>query len=102
MAEREAMVAAKPAKDRSDYLAFKERSKQKSRLKKEIAKTTERVELLEKEIENLAEQIGEAGESNDWQNWQSLTDRKSTLEEETLELVEKLEALEEEQKQFDD
>ncbi|HKK20453.1 MAG TPA: hypothetical protein VJ983_03195, partial [candidate division Zixibacteria bacterium] len=67
---------------------------QRSRLKKDIDKTRNRIERLEIELEEITEELTERIPKSDWEKLQEATDKKTTMEEELLELYHNLEGLE--------
>lgn len=85
---------AKDSKSKQSYLEFKEKSKQRSKLKKEIDKTKESITALEQEVHSLAEKLNGQIPADDWEQLQQTTERKNHIEEEILELYMKLEELE--------
>jgi len=84
----------KPVKSKDDYLAFKEQSKQRGRLKKELKATQEAIVNLEKELTDLQRGIESGIPRDDWEALQAASDRKGAAELELLEKYERLEELE--------
>jgi len=77
------------------FMSFKEKSKQRSRLKKEIQATRSKIADAEKEIEKLTEALNHHIPKSDWEKLSETTNRKNELEDEVLKLYQKLESLEE-------
>ena len=87
-----------PVKETSSkqaYLKFKEKSKARARLKKDIQSTRDRIKDMEKEIEVLTEAIDSGIPRSDWEKLAEATKRRNQLEEDILDLYHKLEELEE-------
>jgi len=97
--EKQAIQAPpQPARERKSseaFLSFKEKSKQRSRLKKEIQATRDEIAAAEEEIEKLTEALTHQIPKSDWEKLTEATDRKNKLEEEVLKLYQKLEDLQE-------
>lgn len=87
-------AAVKLQKDKTDFLEFKEASKRRSRLKKQIEFTREKVAEMEIELTELVEKLNNGVPADDWEQLQALTKRKQELENEIIELYETLEELE--------
>ncbi|MBD3258451.1 ATP-binding cassette domain-containing protein [candidate division GN15 bacterium] len=87
-------VPRKSEKQKQDYLEFKEQSKKRARLKKDIAGTREHIEKLEAELNELIGKLDDPALGDDWQKLQDLTRRREELEDQILRLYEKLEELE--------
>jgi len=87
--------AEKPVKSKEAYLAFKEKSRQRGRHKKQLAATRQRIEEGEQELENLQRAVDGEIPPEDWERLNSTTVRITELEEELLKLYAKLERLEE-------
>jgi ATP-binding cassette subfamily F protein 3 len=93
-------VAAPPspktreAGSREAYLAFKEQSRRRSRHKKLLASTRQRIVDLESELRQAGEDIHENIPRSDWERLNETTERKQQLEEELLKLYANLEKLE--------
>ncbi len=77
------------------YLDFKEKSKYRARLKKDIKATRKRIGEIEKEIETLTQAINHEIPKSDWEKLSQATARKNELEDEILVLYQQLEQLEE-------
>ncbi|MCK4461469.1 MAG: hypothetical protein KAW46_06670, partial [candidate division Zixibacteria bacterium] len=77
------------------YLAFKEKSRQRSRHKKLLQATREKISGHERELENLERAIEHEISPEDWERLNTATVRKKELEEELLGLYARLEKLEE-------
>ena len=90
--------APRPERKTSDskqaYFDFKERSRQRSRLKKEIEGTRTRIVKLESELERISDDLAHNIPKSDWEKLQHAADRKSRIEEEILDLYHRLEELE--------
>ena len=89
------VIQTKEQKSKQAYLDFKEKSKNRSRLKKNIQATRDRIANAEKEVEKLTEALDHEIPKSDWEKPTELTKRKSQLEDEILALYHKLEQLEE-------
>lgn len=87
-------IVTKDTKSKQSYMEFKEKSKQRTKLKKEIEKTKETIAELEKEVIALAEALNGQIPADDWEQLQKITEKKHQTEEEILELYLKLEELE--------
>jgi len=94
MSAREPSTRAKASKDKTDYLQFKEQSRRRSRLKKDIEATREKVTSLETELAELIEKLNSGVPADDWEALQALTGRKQELENEIIEVYVALEKLE--------
>ncbi|MEA2030569.1 MAG: ABC-F family ATP-binding cassette domain-containing protein [candidate division Zixibacteria bacterium] len=95
MTEAVPSLSPKPVKSKGAYLAFKEKSRQKSRHKKAIQSTRSKINDLEKELANLDEDIHQNIPRSDWEQLDSATHRKFQIEDNLLELYATLEQLEE-------
>lgn len=89
------VAEVRPKKSKEAWLAFKEKSKERSRLKKDIKRTRERIDKLERRLHRLEEDIRRNIPRDDWEQLQSATQEKNHVEEELLELYAHLEDLEE-------
>jgi ATP-binding cassette subfamily F protein 3 len=91
-----AAVASKPktGQQKEQFLAFKERSKRRARLKKKIQSTRDKIATLEQELGRLVEQLDFEVPADDWEQLQALTARRKKLEEEILKLYVAVERLE--------
>ncbi len=85
---------AKSSKSRDDYLAFKEQSRRRGRLKKDLQKTKERIAQAEADLRQIEIDLVENISTSDWEKLQAAHDRKSALEAELLDLYATLEQLE--------
>ncbi len=88
------VIQTKEQKSKKAYLDFKEKSKNRSRLKKNIQATRDRIASTEKEVEKLTEALDHEIPKNDWEKLTEATNRKDELENEILSLYQKLEQLE--------
>ncbi len=84
----------KSDKPRQEFLAFKEQSKRRARLKKSIQSTRDRITQLEAELKELAEDLANNVPADDWEQLHALSEHRKKLEDEILELYVKLEELE--------
>jgi len=97
---REKLTAALPSpvpkseKSKQDFLEFKEKSRRRSRLKKEIETTRSRIVAAENELTDLTAELERPSRADDWEHLHAVTERKGTLEEEIIELYEHLDRLE--------
>lgn len=82
-----------PGKSKQDYLAFKEKSKQRGRLKKDLAKTRQDITTTEDRVRQLALDIEGNIPTDDWEQLQSASELKVSLEDQLLELYARLEQL---------
>ncbi|MFH1687580.1 MAG: ABC-F family ATP-binding cassette domain-containing protein [bacterium] len=82
-----------PGKSKEDYLAFKEKSKQRGRLKKDLAKTREDIAAAEDRIRQLEVDIAENISADDWEQLHQATELKEAMEEQLLKLYARLEEL---------
>ncbi len=87
--------AVKDQSSRQAYLEFKEKSRSRSKLKKEIQSTRDKIASTEREIEELTEAINHRIPRSDWEKLAESTQRRSDLEEKVITLIQKLEHLEE-------
>jgi ATP-binding cassette subfamily F protein 3 len=88
-------VKEKDPRQKEAYLAFKERSKRQARRKKELRSTREKIDALEKELQQLEEAIRSRIPKTDWEKLHQASQRKQQLEDEILTLYAQLEKLEE-------
>ncbi len=84
----------KQSESKQAYIEFKEKSRQRSRLKKDLDKTRTRIDKLELDLEEITENLTERIPKSDWEKLQEATDQKARIEEELLELYHYLEELE--------
>ncbi len=84
----------KVEKDKTGYESFKERSKARARLKKQIEQARAQIQEYETELTGLVEAIDSGIPRNDWEKLQQATRRKNELEDEILNLYTTLEELE--------
>lgn len=82
------------AEQKREYLEFKERSRQASRLKKAIASTRELIEQLEAEHLVIESETEPSVSPDDWQKLQEVAEQKRDLETRILQAYVKLEELE--------
>ncbi len=82
------------AGSREAYLAFKEQSRRRSRHKKLLVSTRQRIADLESELRQAGEDIHENIPRSDWERLNETAERKRRLEEELLKLYANLERLE--------
>ncbi|MFQ5498407.1 MAG: hypothetical protein ACE5FH_01940, partial [Candidatus Zixiibacteriota bacterium] len=78
----------------ASYTEFKEKSRQRSRLKKQIQSTRSRIDDLERELSQVSEELHGTIDKTDWERLQQSTARKKELEEELLTAYSTLEELE--------
>ncbi len=90
------MAVPKPkvAKSKEAYLAFKEKSKQKARHKKQLQATRIKISDLETELAALEDDIHNNIPKTDWEKLNQAIERKKEIEEQLLELYVTLEQLE--------
>ncbi|UCG62998.1 MAG: ABC-F family ATP-binding cassette domain-containing protein [Candidatus Zixiibacteriota bacterium] len=88
-------VPVKPQSSKQAYLKFKEKSRSRARLKKEIQSTKDKIASTEREIENLTEAINHEIPRSDWEKLAEATQKRADLEEKVLTLIHRLEVLEE-------
>ncbi len=81
-------------KTKKDFLSFKEKSKQRARLKKQLLSLRSRIADMERDLKKCLEEINHSIPKSDWEALQTATDKKKMLEDEIIELYEQLEALE--------
>ena len=84
----------KPVKSKEAYLSFKEQSKARGRLKKDIKAAREKIVELEEELAQLEQDIEFDLPRNDWEALQAASLRKEEVEHELLETYARLEELE--------
>lgn len=84
----------KTSGQKEDFRAFKERSKRRSRLKKDIEKTREKIAVFEIDLAKLVEALNCDIPADDWEQLQAVTTRRKEMEEEILQLYLTLEQLE--------
>lgn len=89
----ETYQSSESSKSKENYLAFKEKSRERSRHKKKITATKEKIESLEFELEQLSKAIAEEIPQTDWEQLQTASKRKNSIEEELLVLYDQLEQL---------
>ncbi|MDF1543486.1 MAG: ABC-F family ATP-binding cassette domain-containing protein [bacterium] len=83
----------KSSSSKESYLAFKDKSRQKTRLKKQIQSTESKIADTEKEIEKLSRRIDSEIPRSDWEALGKAASSKSELEELLLQLYDRLEEL---------
>ena len=84
----------KSEKSKQDFLEFKEKSKRRSRLKKDIEATRVQIECAEREWNELSAELEEPSKADDWEHLHKTTERKEALENEIIELYDRLDQLE--------
>lgn len=87
-------VKAKLANSKSDYIEFKEKSKRTARHLKEIKNTREKIEMLEKELLVVDDQLNSGIPKSDWEKLHKAAEDKRKLEEQILALYDEMEKLE--------
>ncbi len=87
-------VKTKAASTKSSYIEFKEKSRRAARHEKEIKTTRQKIELLEKELLKLDDQLNLGIPKSDWEKLNDAAQSKRKMEEEILELYQKLSELE--------
>jgi ATP-binding cassette subfamily F protein 3 len=85
----------KTKKQSNDYFNFKEKSKQRSKLKKEITSTKDKIKAYEKQLVEIVDQLENNIPKSDWEKLQEISDLKNNIEEELIILYERLEQLKE-------
>jgi ATPase subunit of ABC transporter with duplicated ATPase domains len=93
-AEQAMYEPVKEKGSKQDYLSFKEKSKQRAKLKKQMQSLRSKIADMERDLKKCLEEINHGIPKSDWEALQTATDKKKQLEEEILELYEQLEALE--------
>jgi len=103
---REKTTAAEPtpvrikdtrvSQSKSDYFAFKEQSKQKTKQKRAVQSTRSKIADFEKELAQIEEGISHGIPRHDWEKLQAAAERKKVVENELLDLIVTLEQLERE------
>jgi len=88
-------VKVKDESKKEAYLEFKEKSKQKSYLKRNIQQTKDKIEQLERELEIIIDELNNKIEQNNWEKLHKATDKKNELEDNIIKLYHELEKLEE-------
>ena len=83
-----------PSRSKSDFMAFKEQSKQKAKQKKAVQSTRSKIADFEKELAKLESDISHGIPRHDWEKLQKASERKKAVENELLELIVTLEQLE--------
>ena len=83
----------KVSRGKEAYLEFKDKSRQRSKLKRQIQSTESKIADHERELEKLAHKIAHEIPKSDWEKLQKASDHKSDLEESVLALYEELEKL---------
>ena len=91
----ESSETTKETKSKESFLEFKEKSKRRSRLKKEIQSTRSKIHDRERELEQLVTGIEREIPRSDWEKLAETTERRKQVEEDILLLYLKLEELEE-------
>jgi len=86
----------RPSQSKSDYFAFKEQSKQKTKHKRAVQSTRSKIADFEKELAQLEAGISHGIPRHDWEKLQAAAERKKVVENELLELIVTLEQLERE------
>ena len=84
------------SQSKSDYFAFKEQSKQKTKHKRAIQSTRSKIADFEKELAQIEASISHGIPRHDWEKLQAAAERKKAVENELLELIVTLEQLERE------
>ncbi len=92
-----AAVQAKPKRAKESYLAFKEASKAKAKIKKAIRSTRSKIADCEKRLESLEQDIESGIPRTDWEALEGASRRKHEVENQLLELYDELERLEEQE-----
>ena len=87
-------VEPKPTKSKDDFLAFKELSRQRGRLKKALKDTREQIGQTEAALERLGQDLAGNIPGSDWEALQAAIQRQRDLEESLLRLYSLLEELE--------
>lgn len=85
----------KDTKSKTDYFAFKEQSRQKTRHKRAVLSTRSKIADLERELAELESGIAHGIPRHDWEKLQAASERKKAVEAELIELFVVLEELEE-------
>ncbi len=85
----------KKSTSKQNFLSFKEKSKLKTKHKKELQATENKIKEIEAEIEKFSVDIEENIPQSDWEKLQETTDKKHKNEELLLELYDTLEKLRE-------
>ena len=94
-AEQAGETPVKATKSKDAYLAFKEASKARARIKKAIKSTRSKIADHERELESLEAGIAEGIPRTDWEALENAANRKHEVENELLSLYDTLEQLEE-------
>jgi ATP-binding cassette subfamily F protein 3 len=85
----------RPEKSKDDYLAFKEKSRQRGRRKKLLQSTRDKIVELEKELKRLTHELENEIAPEDWERLTAATSRKTEIEAGLLEQLALFEELEE-------
>ena len=91
----EQTVTSKLEKSKDNYLAFKEKSRQRGRHKKLLQSTRNKIAELEKELKQLTQELEHNIAPEDWERLTAATTRKTEIEAELLKQYSLLEELEE-------
>mgnify|MGYP006278297385 CR=1 FL=1 len=89
------VTEVKPKKSKEAWLAFKKKSKERGRLKKDIKSTRGRIDELESRLHQLESDIARNIPRDDWEQLEAAARDKASTEDELLKLYARLEDLEE-------
>ncbi|MBU0984675.1 MAG: ABC-F family ATP-binding cassette domain-containing protein, partial [candidate division Zixibacteria bacterium] len=87
-------VKTRNAQPKQEYIDFKEASRRRSRLKKEIQTTRDRIGRQEKKLAEVEHTLDTGVSADDWEKLHQLSDRRRELEDDILRLYMTLEELE--------
>jgi len=87
-------VSKKSSGSKEAYLAFKEKSKRKSKHIKEIKSSKSKLAELERELVTIEEQISSEIPKTNWEKLNEAIETKATIQEKILKLIARLEELE--------
>ncbi len=89
-------VSLKPeiSRSKSDYLDYKEKSRQKSKLKRSIKSRRDKIKDLEKQLSETEDQLINKTDKSDWEKLAELEKQKQSFENQILALYHELEKLE--------
>ena len=89
------VVKVKSSERKQEYLTFKEKSKQRARLKKDLKATHKRIAAMEAELERTINDLQENIPKTDWEKLDETIRRKKELEDNLMQAYHDLERLEE-------
>ncbi len=93
--EQAPVVRVKTSGSKQDYLSFKEKSRRRTRLKKDLKATRDKIAAMEAELERTIKDLQENIPKTDWEKLDETSRHKKELEDNLLQTYHDLERLEE-------